>query len=236
MEEKTIIAYEGKFFTVTLQSMLGSTNYGWCLASLPDGIVLAGIDNQPMHTGISPVNQNFYFGVAAISGDVNVVIKFKLCCLSDFKKVPEEVSINVQLVPANVNSDNANSDNASFVKYSENSAVYNTQPPYGYVLSQADLMYGYPCNVKYGYPGCDDINLKYGYPSCGFTSSEYPVVKYGYPCGALAILKYGVPCGSQISLKYGYPCFDNPTLKYGYPCGLLDDYPPLLKYGYPTCQ
>lgn len=236
MDEKTIIAYQGKTFSVTLQSMLGSTNYGWCLSTMPEGVVLAGLENVPTTQGIGPVNQIFYFGVVDVPEDPNVVLDFKLLCLSDFSKQGDEVQVNVQLVPYN----KENMDSNSFIQYSENSAVYNAQIPYGFVLNNTALKYGYPCGdntaaVKYGYPCDDNITVKYGYP-CGDT----PALKYGYPCDDNPVLKYGYPCGVEAALKYGYPCSNDPSVKYGYPCGveaaLKYGYPcATLKYGYPNC-
>lgn len=235
MEEKSIVAYQGKTFQVTLQSMLGSTNYGWCLASLPEGIVLSGTQNVPTSQGIGPVNQIFYFGVVDVSENPNVVLVFKLLCLSDYTNSVDEVEVNVQLVPYNKENMNSN----SFVQYSENSAVYNAQMPYGFVLNSPEVKYGYPCGdtpvLKYGYPCGDNTILKYGFPN-----KEDTVLKYGYPCGVDAVLKYGYPCSNDANLKYGYPCSDDVNLKYGYPCGvdsvLKYGYPcTTLKYGYPNC-
>jgi hypothetical protein len=210
MEAKTIVAFQGKSFKVSLQSMLGSTNYGWCLASMPQGVVFAGLEIVPTTQGIGPVNQVFYFGTVDVPENPDVILLFKLLCLSDYSKpASDEIEINVQLLP--YNKDNADSN--SFVQYSENSAVYNSQMPYGFVLSNPVLKYGYPCGdteaVKYGYPCASDTNLKYGYP-CGVDS----VLKYGYPCADDANLKYGYPCGVEATLKYGYPCTN---AKYGYP-------------------
>ena len=247
MEEKTIVAYQGKAFSVTLQSMIGSTNYGWCLTTMPEGVVLAGVENVPTTQGIGPVNQVFYFGAKDVPENPNVVLEFQLLCLSDFSKSSDQVQINVQLVPYN----NENMDSNSFVQYSENTAIYNAQIPYGFVLNKTAaksdnaygdaplLKYGYPSEtpvLKYGYPCGDTTALKYGYPcgdtptlKYGYPCGEDPTLKYGYPCGVEAALKYGYPCNNDPSLKYGYPCGDTPVLKYGYPCG--DD--PALKYGYP---
>ena len=223
MEEKSIIAYQGKIFTVTLQSMLGSTNYGWCLASLPEGILLVDKLDTPTRPGIAPVNQTFYFGVASIGEEKDVILSFKEICLSDFSKIGKLLNVDVKLLPDN----NEPNDSSSFVKYSENAAIYNSQMPYGFVLNSAadsDV-----CTSAYPY-------VKYGYP-CSDNSSS--VLKYGYPCSdnSIGILKYGYPCSdnSSSNLKYGYPCSDNSIgiLKYGYPCS---DDNTVLKYGFPNCN
>lgn len=186
----SIKAYQGKSFSVTLQSMIGSTNYGWCLMSLPSCVVLAGQSNEPVAPGIAPVNQKFYFLVsgAPSKGD-KVELNFGLFCLSNAKSGPEEsVTVTVEIVLL----DEKEAAESSFVKYSENTAFY--VPDQLQQNLQANLMYGYPCygnecaSFKYGYPCSDNecASLKYGYPSC---DTECTNLKYGYPL----VVKYGYP-------------------------------------------
>lgn len=246
---ESITAYQGKSFSVTLQSHLGSTNYGWCLISMPAEVILVGQSNDPVN-GFSLVNQVFYFIAVGESKKQSVELDFGLCCLTQSSPFTyeERVKVAVNIIPAN------DTNGRKFVKYSENAASYSPTHnldlmavlKYGYPCGQNDmaaLKYGYPPVLKYGYPcGQDDCaTVKYGYP---------PVLKYGYPCGQddcatvkygyPPVLKYGYPCGQDdmAALKYGYP----PVLKYGYPCGQDDmtavkyGYPPVLKYGYPCDQ
>lgn len=160
---ETIIAYEGKSFTVTLQSMLGSTLYGWCLKSMPEGVVLTGTDIQPLTTGmqIKPVNQLFNFAVSEVKEQFEVELEFILCSLINVKEVADSVKIKVSLVPADEAQD-------KFVEYSENGATYNSIIPYGVFNSE--------CNEKYGYP-------------CGANDAA---MKYGYPCGVQSAMAYGI--------------------------------------------
>lgn len=225
--EQEFVVLQGKAFTVALQSMLGSTNYGWCVSSMPEGIVLLGTENESS-LRMGPVIQKFYF--QATSGEQpNVEIKFILACLSDLTKVENEYTLKVRIVQ---------SDSEEFVTFSENAA--NAAMPYGFVYGgEAVMKYGYPCeaqavNAKYGYPSDElEATVKYGYP-CGVQEAN---LKYGYPCGVQeANLKYGYPCGVQemTNLKYGYPCgAQDASLKYGYPCGVQDAN---LKYGYPCME
>lgn len=215
--EESITAYQGKNFSVTLQSHLGSTNYGWCLISMPAEIILVGQSNESTN-GLSLVNQVFYFIAVSASKEKSVELEFGLCCLTQVSsklnpfKFVERVKVMVNLVPSN------DQDSRKFVKYSENAATYS---PTNNIDLMAALKYGYPPALKYGYP-CDQNDMalmKYGYP---------PALKYGYPCDM----------GDCATVKYGYP----PALKYGYPCGQDDavlmkyGYPPALKYGYPCDQ
>jgi hypothetical protein len=202
MEEKAIVAYQGKSFKVTLQSMIGSTNYGWCLMSMPAGIVLAGQVNEPTAQGIAPVNQVFYFIAVDVPAKGNEVdLKFGMYCLSQVAypfKPKKAVTIKVKVIPCNA--DNGAED--KFVKYSEGHAYYENDD------LVANLKYGYPCSLE------SQANLKYGYPCTPEGQANF---KYGYPCTAegQANFKYGYPCttDSQANLKYGYPCL----LKYGFP-------------------
>ena len=215
MDNEKVIAYCGRNFTVSLKSMLGSTNYGWALAHLPEGIVLTGTDIVTLSQRIGPVNQIFNFGVTLEKTDsvVDIVIPFVLVNYSDFTQISESVSINVSIK----NYDGTESKDRKFVAYHENTAQYNGNEQNYYIDSTA-LLYGMvPDNscVSVG----QTMNLKYGYP-CG---EQDPLVKYGSPCGVQdPLVKYGAPCGVQdANLKYGYPCgVQGENLKYGYPCGV----------------
>lgn len=211
--ENSIRAFQGQSFSVTLQSMIGSTNYGWCLASLPSCFVLTGQVNNPVGRGIGPVNQVFYFLTVGVpESGLTATLKFGMFNLSQVSypfKAEKTVDIQVDITPCNA--DDASASDSGFVKYSENAAFYGE--PSNEML--AALAYGFPV-VKYGYPG-------------------YPVVKYGYPAGDVcsndgccASFKYGYPVPTE---KYGYP-----VVKYGYPVGddcCDDDCCASVKYGFP---
>ena len=217
--EESITAYQGKSFSVTLQSYLGSTNYGWCLISMPAEVILAGQSNESAN-GLSLVNQVFYFIAVDVPKKQPVELEFGLCCLTQQVselnpfKYEERVKIAVNIVPSN---DDDATNGRSFVKYSENAATYSPN-------NNLDLV----AALKYGYP-----TLKYGYPTIMY---GYPTLKYGYPpsqddCSAE---KYGYPVGD----KYGYPCSQNDcsSEKYGYPIGHKYGYPSGYRYGYPCDQ
>ena len=196
---KEFVALEGKVFTVELQSQKGSTNYGWCVASLPKEIIL--MDTENVFVGGragGTMLQRFYFG-AVSSEEINVTIDFVMTCWSDLTKVSEHFTAEVTIIPKN---------SSDFVSYSENET--NTTVAYGFI-------YKNEFEIQDSEQGVNDINLKYGYP-CGVQDAN---LKYGYPCSVQdANLKYGYPCGVQdANLKYGYPCsVQDANLKYGYPC------------------
>lgn len=182
---KKIVALQGKIFYVELESMLGSTNYGWCVKTLPAGLIFMGEEKIPVAPGIAPVKQQFYFGVVSAE-NANVEIEFELVCGSDLTKIGDEYKPEVTIVGSN---------SEDFVPYSENDAVSNAVRNSA-VRGNINLKYGYPCDnvpiLKYGYPGgLQDAALKYGYPC----STQNIVVKYGYPCGSQdAAVKYGYVC------------------------------------------
>lgn len=162
-------ALEGKVFTVDLMSNMASTNYGWCLTSMPDEIMLVGTDCipvEPLMSGGRTI-QRFHFGVKS-SENLNVSLQFEIRCLHELSKVTDTYTLDVQIVPCNSN---------EYAQYSENAE--QAAIPYGYVCDNnliPSLKYGYPCTVAYGYPG-----MLYGYP-CGAQDAAAPFVKYGYFC------------------------------------------------------
>ena len=207
-----MVVLQGQTFTVDLQSRLGSTNHGWVLTGLAQGVALVHVVTR--NSGrIGPTIQTFMFG--AISATENKVeIEFSLVNFSDFT-IDQKYTVAVKVIP---------SDSEEFVKMRTSSDpaltdVCNSIQPYGVVLSSPEtvLKYGYPCGVqdsvnpvlKYGYPNMQNtVNLKYGYP-CGAQDSVNTLVKYGYPCGVQDVA----------NVKYGYPrTFEDASVMYGFRC------------------
>ena len=247
--EQNYVALQGKTFVVELQSMRGSTGYGWCLSTLPEEVILIGTDETPAAPGIAPLIQKFYFGVVSAQ-QINIEIKFILAAPWKLGEAADTYTAKVRIVPSNSGNfaaygENVNTPffNANTPFFHANTPFFNVNTPFFHDASANTVhAYGYPCGAqdtaafKYGYPcgAQDTAALKYGYP-CGVQDTA--TLKYGYPCGAqdTATLKYGYPCGVQdtAAVKYGYPCGvqDTAALKYGYPCGAQDT--AALKYGYP---
>ena len=231
---KEMVVLQGQSFSIELQSMFGSTNYGWTLTKLPQGIALLSTETISTATGVAPVIQRFWFGAVSATEDKSE-LEFTLINFTDMSATKKTHTVLLNVIP---------SDSDEFAKFSENSdatirAVAGPAMPYGLVLGsqEAVVKYGYPCGVQ------DAPLMKYGYP-CGV--QDAPLMKYGYPCGAQdaspnreAALKYGYPCGTNDAplMKYGYPC-DLPLMKYGYPCGVQDaasNREAAMAYGYKNC-
>lgn len=205
---QSIVVSQGKSFTVELQSMFGSSPYGWCLSTLPKGIILLGTEivEVPSSYQVGPVIQKFYF--AAVSDDLAMTVEFVLAAAFCPRDIKDTYTVEVQVVPENPQ---------QFVPYSENGLT--------------NMKYGYQCECQDPKPVTD-----YGFisqesnpvPYYGYITprqENYVPIKYGYPCeeqNNIQPLKYGYPCGEEPILKYGYPCGEEPTLKYGYPCGYND--------------
>ena len=239
---QSIVVSQGATFVVELQSMLGSSNYGWCLSSLPKGVILVGTEvvRLPSSHPIGPVNQKFYFG--AYSCDQTLTLEFVMTAPSCLEDIKDTYTVDVQIVPA---------DKQQFVPYSEN-AVANVK--YGYACADQDqtpvVKYGYPCAdqmpvVKYGYPCADQTPvMKYGYPD------QPPVMKYGYPCGYndaagqvnQPFLRNSCAPDNQPFLRNSGAPTDQPFLrndrdamKTAMPYGMVYVTNSVEKYGFPYC-
>lgn len=170
--EKEYVVLKGQVFEVAILSHLGSTNYGWCIASLPKEVVFMASENIFVEGDRNTTLQKFLFGVVAAE-EKEVEIVFNMNCWSNLSKVADNYTAKVKIV---------SSDSAEFVSYSEKQT--NVNIPYGFVSPEySTLKYGYPYGVqdtlfKYGYPcGLQDASMKYGYP-CETTKDARP---YGYP-------------------------------------------------------
>lgn len=167
-----IVVLQGKTFFIELQSMLGSTNYGWCVKSIPEEVILIGMESIPVKAGVAPVIQRIYFGaVSAGEEGSSVEINFGLNNLSNLSQESKQFTAKVKIIACGTD---------EFEAYSENDE--DVVSGIVYLGSQA-LKYGYPCSMqdtlmKYGYPcGVQDAALKYGYPCSEYTKDARP---YGF--------------------------------------------------------
>lgn len=146
-KEQRIMVTAGKDFQVQLQSMLGSTCYGWCLRGLADDVYLMAIENIPLRPGqIGPVNQCFYFGVAPGHAAKDITLIFDLVCLNDLSDIRETAEIHVSI--SNAGTCPASS---SFVQYSENFASYQPASASYDATSQGKHPWQAMSPFQYGY-------------------------------------------------------------------------------------
>lgn len=220
-----MVAYEGKVFQVNLQSMLGSSPYGWALSNLPEGIVLEAVETSQLAAGntIGPVVQSFYLGVTAVK-EYNVKLTFLLLCSFEPKKIVDSCTVNLRIVPENANQFATYSDNAAA---STGSAMNNTDPiqtKYGFpcVMQDSALMYGFNCAQPQAVTGRgagDDQNTHVAY--------GMPCTKYGLACQpAVAAVDYGLvdsSAGNEVNSAMPYGYISSAAHKYGYPCVMQSD-------------
>lgn len=81
-----MVVLEGKTFSIELQSMLGSSGYGWCLAGLPEGIILLGEDRIAAGPAVLPTLQKFYFGVSSAE-EAEGELTFVMACTFEPKRI-----------------------------------------------------------------------------------------------------------------------------------------------------
>lgn len=215
-----MVVLEGKTFSIELQSMLGSSGYGWCLAGLPEGIILLGEDRIAAGPAVSPTLQKFHFGVSSAE-EAEGELTFVMACTFEPKRIEREYKVELSIIPCNTEDFVAYSENANqiygFELNQTNSAIpYGVLPPWerAQVQKPYGVFSGRNMDDRFGGQPVAD----YAFPDVKWS----PLVAYGYPCGAQdAGMKYGYFCGAQdAGMKYGYFCgAQDAVMKYGYPCG-----------------
>jgi hypothetical protein len=224
-EEVTIEV--GQSVDVSLESMMGSTGYGWELASLKGNVNLVGISVQPTSTRpIAPVIQVFSFrGVGEGSGKA----VFVLTAPWKVEKPKKEVVYTFNVVKA----EDADTDDAlrlegftasptatvraaasggTVMLYNVNPprALYNVNPPIT-TLYNVNMPSIDPC-FYYGVcpPGddcCNQPQQKYNIlpPACvGDDCCNPPVIlKYNVPMPPV-VQRYNIPM-----MRYNFPSNDN---------------------------
>lgn len=238
----TIIAVVDHSFDVILESMVGSTGYGWCLKSLPDGVELISTTNVPVRQGVAPVRQIFTF--AALKPIKKGVLKFDLLCLHTLSRdIADHATYNVEIHDKKENDELANEiGGQKFLKGA--GAMLHAGPamPYGFPDSDktALLLYGFPnadasCAASVIYSNANCL-LKYGTPFGVSTDDSGCNLKYGFPVTPV-IYKYGFPLtnasGGDIQVEEDA---NNCIVKYGTPGGVGTDQDCALKYGFPSIK
>lgn len=235
----SIIASVNHTFDIILESMLGSTNYGWSLKSMPDGVALLSTEIVPIRTGISPVRQIFTF--AALEPVKDGIIEFAMLCMSNPSSLPADTATYHIYIHAEDENDALEKviGSSKFLKGSGTVNHFKPIPLYGFPMESRTIMpYGFPkpadtaqVNVVHSKNNC---LLKYGTP-WGVTEVEADCnLKYGFPVN-MPIYKYGFPMTNQAGEEFEVVHDDkNCIVKYGFPGGIgaLDKHCTML-YGFP---
>lgn len=239
--QSTVIAVVNHSFDIIIESMVGSTGYGWSLKTLPQGVALISIENIPSRVGIGSTKQIFTF--AALSPLKNGELEFDLLCLFDLNRsVADTLIYNIEIQEKDENDKLANEiGGQKFLKGT--GAMLHTSPvmPYGFPDSKNTmLLYGFPtadasCGASVIHSNTNCI-LKYGTPFGISTNDSECNLKYGFPVNPV-IYKYGFPLshpsGDNIEVKEDE---NNCILKYGTPGGVGTDQDCVLKYGFPALK
>ncbi len=210
MEKNVIICTIGTSFDIILESQVGSTGFGWCLKSIPEGVELADIGSLPLSQHVSPgCKERQVFTFVAVKPLKEGSIAFDLLRLTHpVCEIADTVTYTVYVHDEDENDVlKKEIGGQKFVKGA--GAMVHAKPvqPYGFAdAEKAILLYGFPVNPLYGYPSV-------GYSPSFIESATNCMVKYGNPFGVAAD-------DAECNLKYGYP-----VVKYGYP--------PIYKYGFP---
>ncbi|MCI5219653.1 MAG: hypothetical protein D3914_10825 [Candidatus Electrothrix sp. LOE2] len=212
-EEVTIEV--GQAVDVSLESMMGSTGYGWELASLKGNINLVGISVQPTSTrAVAPVIQIFHFrGIGEGSGKA----VFVLTAPWKVEKPKKDVVYTFTVVKAehadtddNLRLEGFTAPPAATVRpVGQPRAVYAVNPP-------PQPVYGVPTPV---YSAPLDPCFYYGVCPPGDDCCHQPQPKYGIQ----------PPCCE------GDDCCCNPpmTMKYNVPI-MRYNVPPMMRYNFPS--
>lgn len=211
---RKMVVLEGKTFSIELQSMLGSSGYGWCLSGLPKGIILEGEERIATGPAVSPTLQRFYFGVSSAE-EAEGEITFAMACTFEPKRIEREYKVELSIIP---------SDSEDFVAYSE-----NANQLYGFELNQANRCNTMNSAIPYGVlPPWEraQVQKPYGVFSGRNMDDRFsgqPVTDYVFPGKWSPLVAYGVPQPKfPVATEYGLPQPAFPCTDYGYPCGVED--------------
>ncbi len=224
----------GQVIDISLESMMGSTGYGWELSELTGPANLIGISVIPSSSNaIAPVTQVFHLRGVSVG---EVTVSFVLTAAWKLEEPVRKVTYKITVTEAQKPTE----DDLKIKGYvaSPKASVRDQQsviPPYAAQPPVPD--YGIPCSdlwqrFYYGVlpqnQAAADPRLYYGVCCSPSLSAQADVrMYYGIPCASVQSdprLYYGIPCASVPSdprLYYGIPCVstqNDPRLYYGVCC------------------
>jgi hypothetical protein len=249
----------GQVIDISLESMMGSTGYGWEVAELTGSVFLFGITTTPSQSGtIGPVTQSFHLRGAKVG---KAKITFVLTAAWKVEDPIKTLTYDFIVTEAEKPSEDdlklngfvaAPQPNVRQPQPNQPVSLYAVWPPYGMPDPWQRLYYGTmpPQNANLG-----DPRLYYGVCCAPSASAADPRLYYGVCCDPTASadprLYYGVCCAPDLNaadprLYYGVCCApgpaslsDNaaadPRVYYGVKCATDFDQsatpPQIYKYG-----
>lgn len=238
----------GQMFDISLESMMGSTGYGWELSELTGPVNLIGISIIPSSSGIiSPVNQVFHLrGIAVGEATVSFVLTAAWKVEEPVNKVTYNITVTEVQKPAE--------DDLKLKGYvaPPKVSVRDQQPVIPPYASQPPMPdYGMPCSdlwqrFYYGVLpqnlAANDPRVYYGV-CCPPSSSlqQDPRLYYGIPCATTQAdprLYYGVCCAPDANdcqmppQVYKYGVLPRALYNVNSPVSLYN-VPPMMRYNFP---
>jgi hypothetical protein len=158
----SIIAHVGHAFEVALYSHGGSTGYSWVLTALPAGAALTGVDTAPPKPGLAggAERQTFTFlGIASSKG----TLTFELLRSWEPDKPADKRSYDVKVLAAGEAAQPAAAETEGALLAAAGNESF---PPIVFAACEGEhagkvvlpsrsncvIPYGFPANVKYGFP------------------------------------------------------------------------------------
>jgi predicted secreted protein len=245
----------GQAIDISLESMMGSTGYGWEVSELTGSVYLFGITTTPSQSGtIGPVTQSFHLRGAKVGkGKITFVLTAAWKVEDPIKiltydfivteaKKPSEDDLKldgfVAAPQANVRQPQPNQPVSLYAVWPPygipdywQRLYYGTMPPQNANLGDPRLYYGVCCAPS---ANAADPRLYYGVCCAPTATAADPRLYYGVCCAPTASadprVYYGVCCAPQDPrLDYGVCCApDDPRFYYGVRCAPDD---PRVYYG-----
>lgn len=194
----------GQVFDISLESMMGSTGYGWELCELTGPISLIGISVVPTATGIAPVNQVFMFrGTAVGKGEIAFILTAAWKLEDPIEKIVYQVEVIEQEKPTedDLKLKGYVAAPKAMVRENAQAPLYNVQTPV--------LEYGIPCADLWH-------RVYYGVLPQNFASAD-PRTYYGVCCDPSKVVSFG-----DVRMYYGIRCAPladaDPRFYYGVCC------------------
>lgn len=159
-EQKSLSVECGQTFSISLESMPGSTGYSWFLSHLTKGVVLVSVDNQQHMSGTCGHMIQVFSFLAVAKGKCE--IGFQLLRPWTPGALGREIAYVVEVTEA-----------ASGDALKASLGQFSTQATAG---DAACMPISY-----YGIPPMQTAVLKYGIPPTSMKYGIDPVVRYGFP-------------------------------------------------------